>query len=360
MDNNEQSSPVPQQSEQNSVLPPKRVGGKVIGVVGLVAVVVIAIYTVVTWKSGFQPEVANNANDQVSAQPTTPIAAAPTQEKMYDLTTALSLVPTSWGQMTKSDVYSNYKDRTDTLHTLQFANDVSAVFQDGVGLIAYSKIKEQNKCVNYNKKFGTSYDYGDNEICYITENGIYNFETKQFVVLNKDSTFSSMSAIEVAPFQVVDGSGQRTTAIFSPKGTYFSYAAPIYEGCAMTIINTTTGEAIHNQSKEDRYIDNAFSCDPVIDFSEDEKTFTLRVVWWGMMSPGTQFSVVQGSTQFDILSKLIKKQFDFLAEEVNPVGDFKVTSVTDSEVKFEVLQTNSYYTKGSYTFNLGTNKISQP
>lgn len=131
----------------------------------------------------------------------------------------------------------------------------------------------------------------------------------------------------------------------------------MYEGCGMTFIETATGNVLANQRKEERYRDEVFSCDPFVDFSRDEQTLVMRVLYAGMTSPGTQFSVQQGNTQWDILPKLISKKFDTSTTEVNPVDDVKVTSVTDSKVTFDIIKDTSYYTKGSYVFTLATNTL---
>lgn len=78
-----------------------------------------------------------------------------------------------------------------------------------------------------------------------------------------------------------------------------------------------------------------------------------------MASPGSQFVILQGEKQWDLLPLLISQEFQSRTEEINPVEDMRVTSVTNSEVEFDILTDTSYYTKGSYVFTLATSTLAK-
>lgn len=275
---------------------------------------------------------------------------------------AMTLVPEDWGKVAKVDNYFDYsnQNKISNIYTIDFTNNVKGVYQEGVNLIAYNKIKEQGKCIDYyNKNFDTPNAlryYADDQICYITENGIYNLNTKKSAILPQNFPFDTGTKVQTSLFYFFDDTGKKIIGIFSPQGKYFIQSVDIYEGCGIDFIDTTAGQRKGSTN-------SVFSCDPLVNFSEDEKTFTVRANYVGMASPKTQFSIIQGNKQWEILPKIISKEIDpeeeFRGEEINPVRDFKVMSITDSEVRFGILKDTEYYSKGSYTFTLSTDKITK-
>lgn len=355
--NNQQDFNTPQQPPINPIPPaPKKFSNTVIALSVLVVIAAVAGYVALNQQPKVKP-VFVNQNPTPTPTPT-PIST------VIDFNKSITLVPADWGKVVKTDNYSDYQGKISNVYIIDFANNVSVIYDEGVELMVYSKVKEQGKCADYYKRFGTHglFGYGDTETCYITENGIYNLNTKNSVVLKQDLPFAYDARVQASSFSFFDNSGKKVTAIFSPQGKYFAQEVPAYEGCAMKFVDTATGKAVlQNQRIEGRHIEigSAFSCHPLIDFSKDEKTFTVRVIYAGMTSPGTQFSVIQGEKQWEILSELISKEFDFSTEEVNPVDDFKVISVNDNGVKFDIIKDTSYYKKGSYIFTLSTEKITK-
>jgi hypothetical protein len=287
-------------------------------------------------------------------------AGANTDSSMWDVARSVALAPVEWGKAVKIEGKYDYTGTTPNFFMVDFTNDVQAIFQKDIDVVAYSKVKEKDKCSAYIKKFevgGLMYDYSDYETCSIFETGIYNLTTNKSLVLEPLRPFGQDSLLRYGFLSYLDGAGEKITTPFSPKGRYFAQAIPLYEGCAIRFIDTTTGKPLYNQRTEGRYADAAFSCNPLLDFSEDEKTFTLRVVYGGMMGPGTQFIVVQNDKQWDILSELITEEFDFDTVEINPVDDFKITSITNYEVKFDIIKDTAYYKSGSYTFTRLDGKV---
>lgn len=275
----------------------------------------------------------------------------------------LNLVPVDWGKVIKIDNYFSREDKIPNVYVVNFANNVNGIFQDGVNLIAYSKIKEQGKCNDYKEKsdyipaiFGP---FNNNDICYITEKGIYNFNTKEFVVLAQDYPFSTVAEVQVSPFVFFDSTGKKVPRVFSPLGKYFAQYVDIYEGFGMDFVDATTGQILGSQEERDM----VFNYNPLVNFSKDEKTFAVRSIYGGMNSPKTQFSVIQENRQFEILPKIILAELEldlqFDNEEFNIIDDFIITSINDNEVKFDIIKDTSYYKKGSYVFTLSTNEITK-
>lgn len=263
----------------------------------------------------------------------------------------LNLVPADWGKVIKTDNYFNREDKIPNVYVVNFANDVNGIFQDGVNLIAYSKIKEQGKCIDYDEDRFQYFD--NNSICYITENGIYDLNTKKSVIFAQDYPFSAVAEVQVSPFVFFDSDGKKASGIFSPLGKYFAEYVDIYEGCGMNFVDTATGQFLGDQ--EENYM--IFNCDSLVNFSKDEKTFAVRSIYGGMNSPKTQFSVIQGNRQFEILPKIISGESEFRDEKINPVDDFIISSINDSEVKFNIIKEAAYYKKGSYVFTFSTNEV---
>lgn len=287
-------------------------------------------------------------------------AGATTDSSTWDVAQAVILAPVEWGKAVKIEGKYDYAGTTPNFFMVDFTNDVQAIFQKDIDVVAYSKVKEKDRCVAYTKKFevgGLMYDYGEYETCFIFDIGIYNLNTKHSFILDSMRPFGNDSLLRYGLLSYLDGAGKKITTPFSPKGRYFAQAIPLYEGCAIRFIDTTTGKPLYNQRKEGRYVDAAFSCDPLVDFSGDEETFTLRAMYGGMMSPGTQFTVVQTDEQREILPELITEEFDFDTVEINPVDDFKITSITNYEVKFDIIKDTTYYKSGSYTFTRFDGKV---
>lgn len=146
--------------------------------------------------------------------------------KTLDFAKAITLVPAEWGKVVTSENYSDWQGKISTVYHIDFENNISAVFQEGVGLMAYRKITEQGSCIEYVKRFDRSSpraDYGDSDICFITENGIYNLETQKSVVFTPDVPFTPYDAkVDTAPFTFIDADGASERAVFSPQGKYFA------------------------------------------------------------------------------------------------------------------------------------------
>lgn len=233
---------------------------------------------------------------------------------------------------------------------------MSAIFQEGVDLVFYNKIKEQRACIDR---------YDESDVCHKYEVGIYNLNTGKYVLIENYPYLSDYDdydkKVEVSHFSYFDKSGKKVSAVFSPQGKYLVQVLPIYEGCGIEFVDTTSGKVLRSETIENdyRYGIFDFSCDPLIDFSEDEKTFAVRALHFGMQSPGTQFSVIQGNKKWEILKKLIPEEFNYGWQEIDLFNNFKVTSINNNKIKFDITKDSSLYKKGSYIFNLSEEKLTK-
>ncbi len=367
--NNTQTSNTPQQQPIDPIPPtPKKINKPIIIIILLIIVLVII--------AGLTPLSILNRPSKIKPiliNPTTTTKQLPTQlpTKLPTITSMpisldkeLSSIPTEWGKIIKIENYSNYKEIIPNVYTINFENDVTGFFHEGVRLISYNKIKDKGNCIEIAKKSGQKIyepDHSD-DTCYIIEEGIYNLNTKKSVIIGEGSRFSFLPLFYPAPFTLFDNkSSKDVKAIFSPQGKYLTHHAQLYEGCGLDIVDTTTGQTLKNQIEvEGKNYPISFGCNPLLDFSKDEKTFTLRGVYEQMINPTTQFTVIQLDKRWEILPKLISRNYDYWNPwEVNPVNDFKITSVNDNEVKFDITKETSFYKRGRIFLYCLTNNLSK-
>lgn len=284
---------------------------------------------------------------------------------MIDLNKITSSAPADWGKIVKISNYSVGNSETGSeseipnIYVVDFANNTKGYYQKGLDLIAYRSIKDQGECVGLAKKFGVNeeediFHFGTPEICYITDEGIYDLNAKKLLPSSIGTDFRFSSDIYLSSFESIDHENNKSTGFFSPQGKYFSQTGG-YEGCLRTFLDVATGQ----------YIVGAQSCDALVNFSKDEKTFTTRGTFFGMASPAQHFNVIQTGKEWEILRKLLPEEMYPVAEhieqwdEVDPVKDFEVTSVTDTKIEFDIIKETQYYKKGSYIFTLSTGEVKQ-
>jgi len=289
------------------------------------------------------------------------VVTTPVQFNAADIT---SRVPAQWGKLLEATDWIEKGEKISNIHSLKFANKFSGVYQDGTDYVVFSEIKIEGACGDVHKEYfviDASYDYAsadyDDTKCNFVQRGLYNLKTKKILYLKPDDEIYQMLAVFPSTFAYIDDRGARHTTLFSPKQTFFAQGFGIYEGCGINFVDTTTAKTIENQRIENGFIDFSFSCGLVLNFSADESVFVVRVNWAGMASSRTQFAVIKGSEQLEILPKLIEGKFDDTESDVDVVADIMVTSVTDSEVAFTILKDRSFYKKGLYIFNIDNNKL---
>lgn len=302
---------------------------------------------------------------------------SPTTPEKVDLSEILNSFPAEWGSIVGVNNY--YKEIADfdsvtfkssnnkiykikNVYRIDFSNNTKIVYQANIDSVHYERILKIGKCVDFNKQYHVNYgDYdveGGNpftsdEECYFKEEGFYNTKTRESVIISGYPNFDSNKSYEVTQddFEMIDAKGKETTSVFSPLGNIVVELRS-NEGWEEIFINTKTG----NRTR-------AAGGGTLVNFSSDERTFVVRGLFSGPNGKETHFTIVQGKDEFEILPKLIPnftwaKSRDLgSVKEIDPRINIKVNSVTYTEVKFDIMNDNQYYKKGSYTYSIAEDKL---